>query len=242
MGLASGFAWLGKWQLERAVISAQNDSNQVDSVVPLESIAKPSAPVTDRAAGHLVSTTGGLDRASLVVINNRAATDTGKTGFWLAGRVLTKDGASLAVVLGWAPTKESIESVRDRMAHEVTTAMLIPVTGRYMPSEGPVIPKATEDPFSLSSVSVAELINVWPAGTGPVYSGFLVVDNPPAGLSKISTTPPVSNASYNLLNLFYAIEWLVFAGFAFFMWYRLVRDRVEREEDEAKQNQSATGN
>jgi hypothetical protein len=33
------------------------------------------------------------------------------------------------------------------------------------------------------------------------------------------------------LNIFYAIEWVVFAGFAVFLWYRLVRDAWEREEE-----------
>jgi surfeit locus 1 family protein len=33
--------------------------------------------------------------------------------------------------------------------------------------------------------------------------------------------------------VFYAVEWVVFAGFAVFLWYRLVRDAVERERDEA---------
>jgi hypothetical protein len=37
----------------------------------------------------------------------------------------------------------------------------------------------------------------------------------------------------NLLNVFYAIEWVVFAGFAIFLWYRLVRDTWEREQEEA---------
>ena len=34
--------------------------------------------------------------------------------------------------------------------------------------------------------------------------------------------------------MFYAVEWVVFAGFAIFLWYRLVRDAVERERDEAE--------
>lgn len=32
----------------------------------------------------------------------------------------------------------------------------------------------------------------------------------------------------NWLNLFYAVEWVVFAGFAIFFWYRLVRDDWEK--------------
>ena len=37
----------------------------------------------------------------------------------------------------------------------------------------------------------------------------------------------------NLLNLFYALEWLIFAGFAFYLWYRLVMDEVEKEVEAA---------
>ena len=40
---------------------------------------------------------------------------------------------------------------------------------------------------------------------------------------------PSSEVSVNLLNLFYAVEWVVFAGFAVFLWYRLVKDVVEEE-------------
>jgi hypothetical protein len=35
--------------------------------------------------------------------------------------------------------------------------------------------------------------------------------------------------SFNLLNIFYAIEWVLFAGFAVFLWYRLVKDAWEAE-------------
>jgi cyanate permease len=34
------------------------------------------------------------------------------------------------------------------------------------------------------------------------------------------------------LNIFYAIEWAVFAVFAFYIWWRMVRDAYEREQEE----------
>jgi surfeit locus 1 family protein len=40
---------------------------------------------------------------------------------------------------------------------------------------------------------------------------------------------------FNWLNVFYAIEWVVFAGFAVFLWFRLVRDAFEREHEEAEE-------
>ena len=33
------------------------------------------------------------------------------------------------------------------------------------------------------------------------------------------------------LNIFYALEWIVFAGFAVYFWWRLVRDALERERE-----------
>ena len=40
--------------------------------------------------------------------------------------------------------------------------------------------------------------------------------------------PPLPVGAINWLNLFYAVEWVVFAGFAIFFWYRLVRDDWEK--------------
>jgi len=49
-----------------------------------------------------------------------------------------------------------------------------------------------------------------------------------AGLETIDSVPPLPVGAINWLNLFYAVEWVVFAGFAIFFWYRLVRDDWEK--------------
>jgi surfeit locus 1 family protein len=66
-----------------------------------------------------------------------------------------------------------------------------------------------------------------------VYQGYVVVDEPVAGLEAIDSPARVSDVSLNWLNVFYAIEWVVFAGFALYLWFRLVRDAWEREAEEA---------
>jgi hypothetical protein len=65
-----------------------------------------------------------------------------------------------------------------------------------------------------------------------VYRPYLVSDDAASGLSKISSPAPSDGARVNWLNIFYAIEWAVFAGFAFYLWYRLARDAWEKEVEE----------
>jgi hypothetical protein len=60
-----------------------------------------------------------------------------------------------------------------------------------------------------------------------------VLDEAWPGLEPIYSPAPSREIEFNLLNLFYALEWAIFAGFAIYLWYRLVRDVVEREHEEA---------
>ncbi len=229
MAVAAVFAFLGKWQLERAVISGQNTDHQTETVVPLSTLAKPGGIVDERAAGHMASVGGGLDTNTLVILGDRM--NGGQKGYWLVGRFTTPEG-ELAEALGWAPTLESVTAVRDRMQPTASTLIGHEITGRFMPSEAPTVPPDGADPLSMTTMSVAALLNVWPESNRLMYTGYLVASVPPEGLVKIDSTPPVSDSTYNWLNIFYAIEWTVFAGFAFYVWYRLVRDRRERELEE----------
>jgi surfeit locus 1 family protein len=72
------------------------------------------------------------------------------------------------------------------------------------------------------------------AADRPVYFGYVTAAEPIGGLEAIVSPPPEQQAELNWLNVFYAIEWIVFAGFAVFVWYRLVKDAVQREREEAE--------
>jgi hypothetical protein len=104
--------------------------------------------------------------------------------------------------------------------------------GRLMPPQEPTAPDPGADPTQLTAMSVAALANIWPLTVPTYYEGYLVLDEPPTGLETIESIPVITGASLNWLNVFYAIEWVVFAGFAFFLWYRLVRDALHREIEE----------
>jgi hypothetical protein len=104
------------------------------------------------------------------------------------------------------------------------------------------VPDADADPNSMQTVAVAQLINVWADyDDRPVYFGYVTASEPAAGLEAISSPPPEESVALNWLNVFYAVEWVVFAGFAIFLWYRLVRDAVEREREAAEEAAGAGG-
>jgi hypothetical protein len=107
----------------------------------------------------------------------------------------------------------------------------VTVTGRLVADEGPVVPPSG-DPLELTVMSPAALLSRWHDIAGlAVYRPYLLSDHAEAGLATISAPPPAENG-VNWLNLFYAVEWAVFAGFAFYMWYRLAKDAWEKECEE----------
>ena len=232
LAVAAVFAWLGKWQVERAVISAQQNSVTDQRAVPLDTLSTPGKPVTDDAAARRVTVEAQLDTSSVMVLAHRL--NYGVDGYWVIGRYTTfsnNETASLAAGLGWARTQQEAEQVVAQLKDSFTAQGFLPITGRYMPSQQPVEPAAGEDPSLPTTMSVAALANIWPAGVPTYFDGYLVIDNPPTGLDAIESVPPIIDANLNWLNVFYAIEWVVFAGFAIFIWYRLVQDARQREID-----------
>jgi surfeit locus 1 family protein len=218
LGIAASFAALGQWQLDRSVENVQVVEIDTETTVPLEEIAEPGSGVTDAQQGRTVSVTGTLVSSDMQVLSDRD-NGSGVRGTWLVGHLITTDGASLAVALGWSPNVELTASDLDRTEW----------VGRYLPSEAPQ--SSDFEAGERSALSVPDLVNLW-AEPGPVYGGYLVLAEPPAGLEPIRADAPEREVTLNWLNVFYAIEWVLFAGFAIYLWYRLVRDAVEREEEQ----------
>ena len=221
LAVAAAFAALGQWQLGRAVDDATVVVRETENPVPLQDIAKPQSTVTTDAALHRVTTDATAVEGDYLVVGERL--NGGEPGYWVIGHYLVGD-ASLAVALGWAPTRDAAVEV---------IAALPPfdgeITGRYLATEPP-----QEDDFEngvQQSVSIAAFVNQWVDAPASVYGGFVVLDDAPAGLDDIDSPVPADEVTLNWLNIFYAIEWAVFAGFAVFLWFRLVRDEWEREQE-----------
>lgn len=224
LAVAAGFAALGQWQIARSIESATVVERETEKVVELESVIEPGGAVPTALTGQLVSTQGTLVAGDYVILRDRV--NGGTPGWWVTGHVITETGASLAVALGWAPNEQQALDAAESLDGEDRQ---LEVDGRYLPSEAP---QETNFETTFSTMSVAALVNLWHDPADSVYAGYVILTDAPGGLEAIDSPAPTTEVTLNWLNLFYALEWVLFAGFAVFLWWRLVKDAWEREQEE----------
>lgn len=274
LGLASGFAWLGQWQLARSVDTAVTPESATETPVPLAEVTGPGMPVSTTIAGQRVTVSGVFVPGDFEILSGRSTV--GAVGgqasagnpddavVWVVGHARTTDPGSpnLAVAIGWAPDEEAArEAIRELDAEAGQAAdgaapsegdgvtppntAAIDLSGRYLPSDAPQ--QSDFEEGEQSALAAAALVNQWAgaevgtevgsevgaeagASLDKVYVGYVLADEPRAGLERIDSPAPASEVVLNLLNIFYGVEWAVFALFALYLWYRLVKDAWEREE------------
>ncbi|WP_345067975.1 SURF1 family protein [Leifsonia kafniensis] len=230
LAIAAGFALLGQWQLSRAIESGVVVERSTEKVLPLNEIVQPDGPPYDSANGQMVTVDGFWVAGDEQLIADRL--NGGESGYWVVSHFITSEGAHIAVARGWAPDKKSAEAARENL--QVGTAVEVTLNGRFVAAEAPELPKDGRDSHEMTTVAPAALINIWKGFTDQsVYFGYIVDAKAAPGLAVIDSPVPLEDAALNWLNVFYALEWAVFAGFAVFLWFRLVKDAVEREEEEA---------
>ncbi|MBW4040917.1 MAG: hypothetical protein HIU86_02145 [Acidobacteria bacterium] len=229
--IAGAFAALGQWQISRAIQQGTVVSRPTERSVPLTSVAKPATQQTDASVGQRVITRGRFVPSDTLIAADRL--NDGRRGWWVIGHAVLDDpnGSQLAVALGWAPTEDAARAAAARA--KAAPATDLTMTGRYVDSDA-ASPSTSGDPNALSSVSTARLVNLWTQDVGaPTFEGILTLESAPDGLTDIYSPKPGSQVELNLLNILYAVEWAIFAVAAFYVWYRLVRDRWEQERADA---------
>jgi cytochrome oxidase assembly protein ShyY1 len=243
LAVAAGFAWLGQWQLERAVQSGHVVERSTERVLPLNSVARVNSAPTTASEGQLVHTRGTFAMGDYGMLTGRL--NDGTSGYWVIARFTPAEPdakgrtAQLAVARGWAPTQAGAEAAIERLKAQPTATVTL--VGRLLPSEAPTPPAAGGDPFVMKEMSVAALVNRWHGiGDSDVYGSYLVEHGaPPAGLQAISSPAPIEQTTVNWLNIFYAAEWALFAGFAIFLWYRVVKDAWEKQREDTEADYQA---
>ncbi|AXJ08212.1 SURF1 family protein [Arthrobacter sp. PM3] len=241
IAISGVFVLLSQWQFGRSTQTEAPVSTATEETRPLTSVLQPGQFFPGTAADQIVSATGSYDPQKQVLVPGRL--NDGAKGFWIVSAfavkdapVLTGSGASpqtwIPVARGW---------VADPADAAAPPSGPIELTGRLLPSESPVA-HTDPGPGRASAVSVAELINDWNVSS---YPGFVAARTELSGGTDVSPAaaggavkplligpqPPAQQV--NWLNLFYSVEWVVFAGFALFIWWRLVKDDYRRDLEDA---------
>ncbi len=245
--VAGVFAWLGQWQLGRAIDTDPTPPGATEQVQPLAEVAAPGEYVAEPLVGQRVTVTGIWVPGDFIVVSSRF--NDGVEGYWVTGqlRVADDQGAqptSVAVAIGWAATEDEALAAVDQLEQTASSPDAadtpLAITGRLISDEGPVLPPKSADPMTLTRMSPAALLSRWHDMEGlDVYRAYVASEVAQGPLEDISSPAPAEGSNVNWLNIFYAIEWAVFAGFAFYLWYRLARDAWERELEELEELEAA---
>ncbi|MEW1921278.1 SURF1 family protein [Pseudarthrobacter oxydans] len=235
------FVLLSQWQFGRSTQPEVPTNPATEQVRPLTDTLQPGEFFHGTDADQMVSAEGSYDPAKQLLVPGRL--HDGKTGYWVVS-AFAVDGAP--ALTGAAASPQTWIPVARGWVAEPGDAPSPPsgtleLTGRLLPSEAPV-PGTAPKPGEATAVSVAELINYWEVSS---YPGFVAataevangVDVSAAAVHgellplDIGPQPPAQQI--NWLNLFYSLEWVVFAGFALFIWWRLVKDDYHRDLEES---------
>ncbi|NYD39971.1 SURF1 family cytochrome oxidase biogenesis protein [Nocardioides panaciterrulae] len=237
---------LGVWQYDawgaRRAAEAQDLTRSAP--VPLRSVIGPDAPFPGDRVGQPVVLDGTWVPGGTVYVSGRE--HDGQDGYWVV-TPLAIPGAhdpAIPVVRGW------VARPAQAPAPPTGTARMV---GWLQPSEGSG--EMDKDPGDdvLPQLRTADLLQHvhqdlygayavvadraapgdWPVGAAATNDGT-------SGLvhADLQQLPP-AGAFTALRNLFYAIEWWFFAGFAVFIWGRWVRD--VRREGEPVETQATPG-
>jgi len=224
------FAMLGLWQLN--VARDRGRAQQVRAaptrpVADVTSVLTPHRPFPPDGTGRRITATGRYDGSGQVLVTPRRLR--GESGYWVVTPLVVRStGARIAVLRGFVTNPS--QAVFPEDASQVT------VSGTLAPGESPATPGTGSAGVvlpggQLAALDLAVLVNRWP---GALYNAFVFAsaeqpDLTSAASPALRRVPPPAPVGGGLAwrNAAYALQWWVFALFAGYMWWRMVRDDYE---------------
>lgn len=240
--VAGVLAWLGQWQLGRAVDTSPPEPGMTEVVRPLADVVQPGDYLPEPLVGQRVEVSGTWVASDFIVVSSRYNDDV--EGYWVTGQLRVAGAAaptSVAVAIGWTRNLDQANAAAAQLERQVEAdpTAVVEVTGRLISDEGPSVPPSGADPQTLVRMSPAMLLGRWHDITDvSVYRPYIASQTAIGPLDDIASPAPDERSRVNWLNIFYAAEWAVFAGFALYLWYRLARDAWEKEVEDLEDEQA----
>lgn len=224
--------WLSNWQFDsweakRAAEAA--DWSMLDPV-PVDDALGPDDPYPTDRTGHPVLVAGTWLPESTFYVSDRPLDD--ETGYWAVTPVrMPASDAALFVVRGWLP------DLQDPPPPPTGETEL---TAWLQPGEGTGVADDDPDDDVLPQLRIASAMGFVDSD---VYGGYVVVADEAAEGAPVgadATNPgtdglqqarpeqlPQSSRFTAARNFLYGIQWLIFGGFAIYIWWRFCRDEIE---------------
>lgn len=260
LGVAVVFVLLSRWQIESSRESQTVYDPGKEILRPLSETMQPGTSTSLDEVDTAVEAVGTYVPDSTVLIEDRLQDGrTGwwaVTGLRVPGSQQQWSGgdadadAVIPVVRGWTDDPQDVPAAAEGE---------VAVAGRLLPQEAPVSTEG-RDPGVYASLSPAQLGNVWDAPVYSGFITAMVEapaddaagasqDDRAVGLAEEDGTLPregrlmspqleavsvdqqPTDSALDPLNVFYAVEWVVFAGFALWIWFSSVRDDHRRRQD-----------
>jgi cytochrome oxidase assembly protein ShyY1 len=205
----AGALFLGRWQWDRTQDIIQAEQAARAEPVAIETLTAVGEDFDNPLIGRPVLADGRYDAAKQTLVLNRERD--GRPGFWVLTPLLLGDGSAIAVLRGWT----------DNPTQAVPEVGTVAVAGIWHPNERFYRDEPFDDAgvYAISSERLRERWDV------PLRPGFIMLttQSPESTLPPVPQTVRTADVPFPIQNAFYAIQWLVFAGFAGFVYFRWLR-------------------
>jgi cytochrome oxidase assembly protein ShyY1 len=210
---------LGVWQWDRAQATLDAEYAALEVPVSVGDLAPAGADLPGENVGRPVFATGRYAEPPLYVSNRSLD---GRKGFWVLSPLDLADGSQVAVLRGWLPEIANVP------IGDVT------VNGVMQPYEN-FYADSTAKNGVIVSMSRDEIVAAWGAD---VRAGIVNLNSQEPALAgdpiPVPSTVQLGGVGFPLQNFFYALQWLIFAGFVVFFWWRWIgmdlRELKQRKE------------
>ena len=229
--LVAVFVTLSTWQVSRA--EHKNDvtvAADSQTLKDFNDVMSAQVPMPGTLVQQRVRLTGEFLPDDQVVVVDRSLD--GRDGYWVV-TMFKPDGARLGgdsglqagtkpiaipVLRGWTADREAAHASR---APQGTITFNAAVNSIEAPAPTKGLPEG-----EVGSVSTSQLVNLFNVYS---YSGYLYPDAQAAstvGAGGLVHVPlaKATGGGVDLQSAAYAVEWILFAGFALYIWWRLLRD------------------
>ena len=117
--VAGVLAWLGQWQLGRAVDTAPPEPGMTEVVRPLSEVVQPGDYLPEPLVGQRVEVSGTWVASDFIVVSSRFNDDV--QGYWVTGQLRvagTAEPTSVAVATGWTQNLDQGNAAADELERQ----------------------------------------------------------------------------------------------------------------------------